>query len=299
MLNFKQYLNINSIIFPFMSEQQKQIQKKEIIPESVPCSLLQPALSNHDQLMDILLNKDDISWQQIIFSAVKSEQMNPWDIDIVKLSRQFLEKLRTLKVMDFKVSGKVILAAAIMLRLKSNKLIGEDMTYLDQLIASSEQSEEEAFYDELSSMERQEHVRVSIDGKNYELVPKTPQPRKRKVSVYDLVEALEKALEVKNRRKGFGGEEVQMVIPTRKVNIEHLIRKTLNEVLAYFSTQKEVKLTFTNLLRSGTKEERVYTFIPLLHLSNEGKVVLAQDQHLGDIFISLGEKAYNIAVLHK
>lgn len=259
-------------------------------PESVKERKL--PLSTNDQIIDLVLNKDDISWQQIIFTAVKTEDMNPWDIDIKMLSQAFLIKLREFKEMDFKISGKVILAAAIMLRLKSNKLIGEDMNYLNQLIASSSKNEEEAFYEELASMEGNEKVEVSIDGKNFELIPRTPQPRKRKVSVYDLVEALEKALEVKNRRKGWGEDEIQMVIPTRKVNIEHLVHKTFGEIMEHFLTQKEVKLMFHNLLKAGTKEEKVYTFIPLLHLSNTGRINLTQEVHLGEIHITAGERAH-------
>jgi segregation and condensation protein A len=274
-----------------MNKEQQRLaepEKKQEQTAPIPEITLQP----HEQIMDIIFNKDDISWQQIIFSAVKSEQMDPWDIDIAKLSQQFLVKLREFKEMDFKISGKVILAAAIMLRLKSNKLIGEDMTYLDQLIASSGQSEEDAFYDELSQMEGQDKVQVSIDGRNYELIPRTPQPRKRKVSVYDLVEALEKALEVKNRRKPWDADEIHMEIPVRKIDIDHLIQKTFAEVMGHFMTQKEAKLFFSKLLKEGTKLEKVYTFIPLLHLSNEGKVNLSQEAHLGDIHISLGEKAH-------
>ncbi len=272
-----------------MNKEQQRLaepEKKQETPDVIPEITLLP----HEQLFDMLLNKDDISWQQIIFTAIKSEQMNPWDIDIKLLSQKFLEKLRQFKEMDFKISGKVILAAAIMLRLKSNKLIGEDMNYLDQLIASGNQNEEEAFYDELSQMEG-DRVNVSIEGRNYELIPRTPQPRKRKVSVYDLVEALEKALEVKNRRKWWGEDEIHMEIPVRKVDIDHLIHKTFGEVMEHFMTQKEVKLMFSKLLKEGTKEEKVYTFIPLLHLSNEGKVNLYQEAHLGEIHISLGEKA--------
>ncbi|MBI5072436.1 segregation/condensation protein A [Candidatus Woesearchaeota archaeon] len=275
-------------------EQQRLAEPSQRIETTVilPNQAAEQPLSTNDQIIDLVLNKDDISWQQIIFTAVKAEDMNPWDIDIRKLSQAFLIKLREFKEMDFKISGKVILAAAIMLRLKSNKLIGEDMNYLDQLIASSNKNEEDAFYDELASMEGSEKVQVSIDGKNFELIPRTPQPRKRKVSVYDLVEALEKALEVKNRRKGWGDDEIRMVIPTRKVDIELLIGKTFAEVMEHFMTQKEVKLMFHNLLKAGTKEEKVFTFIPLLHLSNTGKVNLYQEVHLGDIHITLGEKAY-------
>ncbi len=246
--------------------------------------------TQYDQIIDMIMNKDDISWQQIIFSAVKSEQMDPWDIDITKLSQTFLARLRELKEMDFKISGKVILAAAIMLRLKSTKLIGEDFTYLDQLIASSGQSDEDSFYDELASIENENKVQVSIDGKNYELIPRTPQPRKRKVSVYDLVEALEKALEVKNRRRLWEKETIHMEIPKKKVDIEHLITKTFGEVMGYFNTLKEVRLTFSRLLKTDTKEEKVFTFIPLLHLSNSGKINLMQEVHLGEIFITPGYK---------
>ena len=243
-------------------------------------------MAPHDQIIDLIMNKDDISWQQIIFSAIKSEEMDPWNIDITKLSQSFLIKLRALKEMDFKMSGKVILAAAIMLRLKSDKLIGEDLTYLDQLIASGGQNQEDAFYDELASIEGENRVNVSINGKDYELIPRTPQPRKRKVSVYDLVEALEKALEVKNRRRLWEKEEIHMIIPKRTIDIEHLITKTFGEVLGYFSTQKEIRLTFSQLLKAHTKEEKVLTFIPLLHLCNSGKVNLTQEIHLGEIFIT-------------
>lgn len=274
-----------------MNREQQRLAEPEQKEES-PASVPEVTLLPHEQLFDMLLNKDDISWQQIIFTAVKSEQMNPWDIDIKLLSQKFLEKLREFKEMDFKISGKVILAAAIMLRLKSNKLIGEDLTYLDQLIASGSKNEEEAFYDELSGIAQDDRVHVAIDGRNFELIPRTPQPRKRKVSVYDLVEALEKALEVKNRRKGWGDDEIHMEVPIRKVDIDDLIHKTFAEVMEHFMTQKEVKLMFTKLLKEGTKNEKVYTFIPLLHLSNEGKVNLHQEAHLGEIHISLGEKAH-------
>mgnify|MGYP001616541612 FL=1 len=115
------------------------------------------------------------------------------------------------------------------------------------------------------------------------------------MSVYDLVEALEKALEVKNRRKPWGSDEIHMEIPVRTVDIDHLIQKTFSDVMGHFMTQKEVKLLFSKLLKEGTKLEKVYTFIPLLHLSNEGKVVLEQLEHLGEINISLGHKAYEVA----
>jgi len=37
------------------------------------------------QLFDIVIEKDEITWKDIIYDLVKSEQMNPWDVDIGKL----------------------------------------------------------------------------------------------------------------------------------------------------------------------------------------------------------------------
>lgn len=81
----------------------------------------------HDKIIDILFDQQDVTWQNMIFEAVKKEEMDPWDVDISALAKRFLDMVKQLKEMDFKVSGKIILAAAILLRLKSNKLLTDDL----------------------------------------------------------------------------------------------------------------------------------------------------------------------------
>ena len=73
------------------------------------------------RIFDMLFKEDEISWQAMIYSLIEEENMNPWDIDVSLIAKKFLQKLRQLKEMDFRISGKVILAAAILLKLKSNK----------------------------------------------------------------------------------------------------------------------------------------------------------------------------------
>jgi len=265
-----------------MTEAQNLLVPQEAIKQEPQ----QTTIESHDHIYNLLCNKDDVSWKQMIYHVVKSEEMNPWDIDLGKLSKRFLVDLKKMKELDFKVSGKIILAAAILLRLKSNKLVGEDLSYLDQLIASSEKNEEDAFYDELTAMDGENTACVNIEGKEYTLMPRTPQPRSRKVSIYDLVEALEKALEVKERRRIFEREGIHMEIPKKEIDIEELVARIFAEVREHFNGHNN--LTFSQLLKQGTKYEKVFTFLPLLHLSNAGKVVLAQEQHLGEIHISLG-----------
>ena len=51
--------------------------------------------------------------------------------------------IKTLKEHDFRLSGKVLLAAAILLKIKSNRWVKEDIANLDAMFASAEQDEED------------------------------------------------------------------------------------------------------------------------------------------------------------
>ena len=188
-----------------------------------------------EKIFDMLFEGDDVTWQSIIHESVRSEQMDPWDIDLKTLSTRFLVMVRKLKEMDFRISGKIILAAAILLRIKSNRLVGEDLGELDRLLAMTEDDQEE-FYDELECGEL-ERKKYDPNDERFKLIPRTPLPRKRKVSVYDLVDALNKALEVKKRRKDFR-EEIHVEVPKKTVDITEVIHGIYENVRNYFLEKK-------------------------------------------------------------
>lgn len=233
----------------------------------------------HERIFELLFDKDEISWQSIIQELVKSEQMDPWDINISLLTKKYIGTIKKLKELDLRVSGKVLLAAAILLKIKSNKLVGEDIEYLDRLI--SEQDEEELlnFEDYLEPRPKEEIPK--------NLIPRTPQPRKRKVSIYDLMGALEKALEVKRRRVLKSIPPMNIQIPEKKRDISSVIREIYGKIKAFFWEHRKNRLTFSQLVPSGSKEDKIYTFIPLLHLTNQRKIDLFQQKHFGEIDIVL------------
>jgi segregation and condensation protein A len=238
----------------------------------------------HDRLFSILLDKNAITWQTIIQELVKSEEMDPWDIDVSILSKRYIDMLKKLKEMDFKVSGKVVLAAAILLRIKSSKLVTEDIGELDSLMAGEQESYDD-FYDELQSdlaLEAREEIMP--------LLPRTPQPRKRKVSIYDLMLALQKALEVKERRVLRGIPSVKMDVPERKIELGTLINDVYKRVVDFLANRQ--RLTFTELLPSQDKNDKVMTFIPLLHLAHidQRKLDLLQNEQFGEIEIVLHDR---------
>ena len=238
----------------------------------------------NEHIFDILFHQNEITWQSMIYDLVSSERMDPWDVDVSLLAQRFLERLQTLKNMDLKVSGKILLAASILLRVKSTRFLEEDINALDALIASANNEQEEEYFEELLDFE-EPTFDVEEQPKIY---PKTPQPRKRKVSVFDLVNALEKALDVFKRRpaKPKPVEETDVRPPEKPRDISLVIRDMHNKVVRHYENSEQ-RLKFSHLLEDDSREEKVFTFIPLLHLDHQRKVELCQEQNFGDIEIEM------------
>lgn len=238
----------------------------------------------HDKILDMLLQRDEITWQSIILDLVKSEEIDPWDIDISLLSQKYLETVRKLKEANLFISGKVLLASAILLKIKSERLLSEDFVALDNLLFPPENMEElDQYIDNNRQSTLLEHPKLTI---------KTPQARKKKVTVDDLLEALDQALSVNERRLLRTAERNRvpenMVIPERAYDITLLI-EDLYKKLFGLSAQKEV-LTFTEVLPSNQKQDKLLTFSPLLHLSNQERIDLDQKEHFGEIYIKVMQK---------
>ena len=62
----------------------------------------------HEQIFELLLDKDEITWQSIMQELIKSEQMDLWDINISLLTKKYIETIKKLKELDFRVSGKIL-----------------------------------------------------------------------------------------------------------------------------------------------------------------------------------------------
>ena len=64
---------------------------------------------NQEQVHDLLFNRE-VGWQDLIYDLINSEQLDPWDINIIVLTDKFLERLESMEGEDFFISSKVLLA---------------------------------------------------------------------------------------------------------------------------------------------------------------------------------------------
>ena len=127
-----------------------------------------------NQILDMLLEKDDITWQTIIYDLVGSSKMDPWNLDVSQLTKKYIEMIKQLKEHDFRISGKIVLAAAILLKIKSNNLLSEGIDNLDTLIHGIEE-EESMFFEEYFGEFGNDVYEKTDPYKDVSLiVPKTP-----------------------------------------------------------------------------------------------------------------------------
>jgi chromatin segregation and condensation protein Rec8/ScpA/Scc1 (kleisin family) len=77
-------------------------------------------------------------------------------------------------------------------------------------------------------------------------------------------------------------------VPERKFDLGSVVKNIYGRIKFYLTKNEGQKLTFSQLIPAQpTKQDKVYTFIPLLHLTNQGMIDLYQQQHFGEIEIGL------------
>lgn len=239
-----------------------------------------------EQIFDMLLNEEEVSWRTIIVDLVKTEQMDPWNIDVTLLTQKYIQVIKEMAEHDLKVSGKIVLAAAVLLKIKSSHLLDKDISRFDDMLNTDESLEE--LEDELFEEVEGGLRRVR---EKYSLIPRNPQPRNRKVSVLDLVNALQRAMASKKR--GLAKiKPVKYKMPDRHVDIMEVIRDVYHKVTYYSDKDKTKKIAFSRLLppKAG-RTDKVYTFLPLLHLENQHKIEMEQEKAFAEIHVGLKKKA--------
>jgi len=237
-----------------------------------------------NQVYDIISSKKP-DWQVIIYELIHSEQLDPWDIDIVILTNKYFQKIEELEEMDFYASSKILLAASLLIRIKSEFLLNKHIKSIDEILFGKKEEIKPSF------------EKIEIDESELPLLmPKTPLSRLRRVTLQELMQALNKAINTESRRIK---REVavkrahklsQVDIPKFKtIDLKDRIKQFYARILTSLKSSKSEpldKIEYSQLV-GKEKEEKLACFLPLLHLSNTRKLWLEQSGHLDEIWVFL------------
>ena len=201
-------------------------------------------------------------WQDVLTSLITEDGMDPLKVDIVQLANAFIHYLHRLKTFDFRIPARFILIAAILLRMKAELLLEEEK--------------------EKELRKHESSIKIDIENVPQLLLPMLRKTT-RKVTLNELVSALQKAFDFKERK-----EDRKLRL---RRHVENLIEIEedieLRIKIIYDSIIKKGETTFSALVPVWRRKEIVETFLPVLYLSNRGKISCNQEEFFQEIYIKI------------
>jgi segregation and condensation protein A len=227
-----------------------------------------------DKLVDII---EKPTWKSLLIETIQGESMDPWEIDVVLLTDKYLEKIRLMRDLSFRVPANAVLASAILVRFKSDAW---------------------AIFDEILPEEQDYEIDYSWFAEH---VPELKAPKRvptRKITLDELIKAVEDVMEKQKKR-------------AKKMKAKNIVPNELLEMLDYddekefqqqvdsvygkiLKTVDDTNLTcMSDLLEDTTRESVVTVLIPLLHLANDSRVAIWQEKYFEEIFVQLLQEGKN------
>jgi segregation and condensation protein A len=204
---------------------------------------------------------------QILLELVQAHKLDPWDVDIEKLTGVFVQRVQNSQEPDLRLSGRTLLSASILLRMKSDYVMNNN--------GNGEKVEEE--------------LDENLDLTLPEIGPIMMIERSaRKITLVDLMGALGDALNevpVHAHPTKKGLEKVMRLLSEYHINVEkHLenLHKRIAEMTAGGRT-----ITLMELVTERTRIGVARTLLLVLFLTVQGKVAINQEEPFGEIFVSL------------
>ena len=230
---------------------------------------------------------------EILVNMARQGKIDPWNVDIVEVTDQYLMHLFQSKAQNLRLTGRTLLFAAILLKLKSNVLEGLDVLDFEP------QPEIDLEYDDAPlDYQPEEYVPtnnvISID----EVLQRRTSVRlnhNRVVTLRDLIrqlefyEMLDKKQSLKNahERAKRRVQNYAKLSPDDIINLAHdeyiengvqRLKANLCEIL---SRQDKIELNELTLLGM----DKISAYISLLFLTVESDYDLEQDEFYSDLYV--------------
>ena len=205
--------------------------------------------TEEDNILKMIIEKE--SWEEVLYNIVSLEQLDPWNVDLIKLTDSFLTYMNKIEELDFRIPAKIIFVSAVLLRLKADYL--------------SIFEEEEEKFEEIAK--QKPFMDLGIDPNLVQLGLPMRRIPKRQVTLDELIVALRKAVGVRDRkvvRRTLWREQINAQFTEE--DITNRIENVMKEIDSLMKKMTGDKLKFSQIVEKWNRDEIVKHFIPLLHL---------------------------------
>lgn len=256
----------------------------------------QPIDYNYISVNPVTQESDGI---EILVSLAKSGKVDPWNIDIVDITDKYLAQLFQMKSQNLRLTGRTLLFAAILLKLKSNVLENISVIEFEGPTGEPELDDYE-LNDDFEADYTQDYTTNNVISIDEVLQRRTSVRlnRNRVVTLKDLIrqlefyEMLDKKQSLKNahERAKRRVRSYANLSPDDIINLAHdeyiedtvqKLRENLEQIF-----RKETKIELNELTLLGM--DKVSAYIALLFLSAESDYELVQEEFYSDLYVVRG-----------
>jgi segregation and condensation protein A len=215
----------------------------------------------------------------LLLHLIKKEELDIYDIPIAHVTRQYLEYLEMMRMLDLDVAGEFIVMASDLMRIKARMLLPkpeeEEEEEVDPRAELVRRLLEYRKYKEVAKdLKGRETDRLGVFARGWiPEVTKEPIIELREVSVFELLDVMRSVM------TRFAQESVHHVA-REGVKVE----AKMDEILA--SLESVEGIIFRSFVeKCESKLEVIVTFIALLELLHFGRVMIVQKAPFGEIWM--------------
>lgn len=240
---------------------------------------------------------------EILVSMAKTGKVNPWNIDIVDITDKYLTQLFQMKSQNLRLTGRTLLFAAVLLKLKSNVLENIDLVEFEQV---PEEFNEFDLHDDFEADYEQGYNQNNVISIDEVLQRRTSvrMNRNRTVTLKDLIRQLEfyemidKKQSLKNaherakrRVRSYANLSADDIVNlAHDEYIEDSVQRLRDNLEDILNRENRIELNELTLLGM----DRISAYIALLFLSADSDYELVQDEFYSDLYVVKGLRKTNL-----
>lgn len=224
----------------------------------------------------------------LLLFFIRRDELDIYDIPIASITQEFLEYVKVLELLDLELAGEFIVMASMLVQIKAQMLLpreekaGGDTGLLDEDDPRAELVKRLLEYKRYR--EASDSLTLSAENQRYVLYRSVFEAEEihaaesgayRNATLFDLLKALKRAVEK-------APDQADPHVVTR---FPITVEEKAAEIIHTLGTKPSVR--FFELIGGLTKMHIVVTFLALLELAKNHRILVQQDERFDDIIIAI------------
>jgi segregation and condensation protein A len=219
----------------------------------------------------------------LLLFFVKRDELDIYDIPIAHITKEFLEYLQIMKLLDLDIAGDFIVMASMLMQIKARMLLPRDENaeeeeedpradLIRRLIEYKRYKEMAHKFARLELQQSRHFNRTNFQYDEREIEDDEEEFIMKNVTLFDLISAFKHAIDKMPRIRHHDIEKVP-------VTVEEQMHLILHQV------EKEGNIGFFRLISNMKRIEVVVTFIALLEMARANQISFEQKTAYNDFVI--------------